>query len=104
MLNSSRVVPDYTNSSGRGKMANQNKGSKNGSSRNIAEACAYAAGGAGAGLAAGAIAAEVVGGIGLLAPAAGIAVGIGAAPVVAAGVGVGFLTSLAAFGIKQALR
>ena len=57
----------------RGKMANQNKGSR----KNFAEACAYAAGGAGAGLAAGAIAAEVVGGIGLLAPAAEIAVGIG---------------------------
>ncbi|MEH2220079.1 MAG: hypothetical protein V7K72_23725 [Nostoc sp.] len=43
-------------------------------------------------------AAATLGGIGVLTPAAGIAVGIGAAPVVAAGAVVG----LAAYGIKKA--
>jgi hypothetical protein len=61
---------------------------------NPAEAAAFAVGGA---LTGGGVAATV-GGIGLLAPAAGIAVGIGAAPVVAAGAVVG----LAAYGIKKA--
>jgi hypothetical protein len=61
---------------------------------NLVEAAGFSAGGAVVvGGAAGAL-----GGIGVLAPAAGIAIGIGAAPVVAAGAVIG----LAAYGIKKA--
>jgi hypothetical protein len=66
----------------------------NNDNSNFGEAAGFAAGGA----VLGGGAAATLGGIGVLAPAAGIAVGIGAAPVVAAGAVVG----LAAYGIKKA--